>query len=399
MKATRSTNGRYLLACLVLGVLALEPARAAEPSPTGDLAVPAEPLPQRHELVAHLLTFTPGVRIRLPSNVETSPYPVQPLVNGSHLLLGPGDYATLLCPNKLTLRIDRSEVLLAGLCAVRGGEVRAGSTREAHTLLDPSRARLFAVQGDTTVALVNPRGHDPAKPLLLQPRATRLLDGRPRFLWQDVDEPIEVELIFDTNTRITWTLTPDDIHCQRRPPSAATAQPALLCEWQWPQQELPLEPGRYTVQLRTKGKTSADWRESPNQTWLEIQPTDIATHHREELDHAAPPEASPATRNFLRAAQAAQHQLWSEAIEALETGLEIEQTAEALVSLGDLYLQTALPHLAEAAYAAALTAQGSDEAKEAARCGLGRLGVGKEKSEQSDRTRSYHESLDSWPHQ
>jgi hypothetical protein len=187
-----------------------------------------------------------------------------------------------------------------------------------------------------------PEDEDVTIPMLLEPRNTAVLDGRPDLRWTRVKGATEylVEMIGEVSFRARFDA--GDVSCAQAPGWGDRE----VCWISYPQSAPELPPGTlsYLSIAARRGIASPWYRESAHRRVQRLPAAQVA-ELRARLDVLAAP--GEITRQLLEANVYAEEGLLKDAL-AVYRGLALQDIPEVFVTLGDIYLETGL--LAPAAW-------------------------------------------------
>jgi hypothetical protein len=293
---------------------------------------------------------------------------LQALDEGARLHLPAGSRIRLFCSAGTYLELDRDAVLTAELC--RGGRPLPG---DSAALLRPQAGRLRTV-GRSLELVGDLRGELGDAPVLLFPRNTRVLDGRPALGWTEVDGAAAYEVrLTGGGLREIAHLPAGKVWCGVQQRAGLTLR---TCGLAWPA-EWPELPAGTDFQLAVRAvRSTGPWLDLQEVSRLQVLPPAEAEGLRTRLCEIAGLEIDPLTRLLLLAGTAAGAGLLAEAATAYEEAAARTGPAgapEIAATLGEVYRAAGLYELAAAAYRRAQGAGAGTPAHAAAQLGLARL--------------------------
>lgn len=350
----------------------------------------ASSVAQASELTAVLVEVEGMVTVTQHSSPSASRFLSRPLVRralplqvvrlGDALRVPAGARVGLVCST------DRWVLLLSGKGERRLDDkvCSAGQTLPpgVYRSLAPEAGRLRSVRGAIVLErqIRRPEDEDGRIPLLLEPRDTAVLDGRPAIRWTRVKEATDylIEVTGDVSFRAHFDAS--DVACGSSPGWGESE----ICSVRYPESSPELPPGAvvHLAVAARRGIANPWYRESDNRRVGRL-PAAQAAEVRARLRLLADLPVGEMARQLLAADLYAGEGLLANALDSYrEAGLrllpEVEggvswRAAEILVTLGDTYFATGLLAPAAWSYEMALRVSKRPLIMAAAGFGLGHV--------------------------
>jgi hypothetical protein len=278
-----------------------------------------------------------------------TPRPLDTLPAGSTLVLDAGERIELLCSTDhlVTLEGPARERLDGALC--KRGERQPASTFRG---VSPRRGRLVEV-GDVLALEMTTRADDTrAVPVLLSPRNTAVLDPSPELVWTATPGAIEYRVRVTGAPPIgqqTLTVEPPEAGCG----AARDDWPGVeVCHVPW--SDLGGSSGIPTagvyVDVGSRFALGAPVREEERSPRVWGLASDESAAVSTRLADRSSAARSPLLRAVLAARALAASELYDGARRELLRALALGDAPALRVTLGDLYMKTALPEWAAESY-------------------------------------------------
>lgn len=292
---------------------------------------------------------------------------LQALKMGDEVHLPLGAQAGLVCSTDrwIALAGGRDQPLTQQLCRA-GRPLPPGTYRR----LAPAAGRLrypglaAVLEGETR----RPEDDDFAIPLLVSPRQTAVLDGRPEIRWRPIPEAVEYEIELTGRNPFQLRLDAAQVPCNER------WGDLVLCALPYPgrEKELPAEEVSFlSVGARSEFLGVLRKESKPNR--VRRLPTAQAAGVRAELARLEELPLGSASRELLAADLYVRQGLMGEAIAAYQRSLALRDAPEVRVTLADLYLMVGLLRLAAHGYQRARDESSDGAVAAGAELGLGRV--------------------------
>jgi hypothetical protein len=207
-------------------------------------------------------------------------------------------------------------------------------------------------------------------PILLSPRNTALLEGRPEIVWTAVEgaTDYEVEAIGSVAFRIPLRLK--QVSCG--PSSEWDGRE--VCSIAFPPSAPDIPPGAsVTISVGARRGIASPLRREPEPSRIHRLPAETGEELRARLNGMAGLQAEEATLRVLEGNLYAENKAYASAMKAYREALSIRESPEVRVTLGDTYLAIGLLSPADRSYREAMVSGASPEAHAAAELGLGRI--------------------------
>jgi len=349
---------RSLLCFAIAG--ALEAPAGARPEPLtavlvevqGDVTI-AEPAPR--------IQGGPGLELVRRARA------LQALKMGDEVHLPPGSQAGLVCSTDrwIALAGGRDQLLTAQLCRA-GRPLPPGTYRR----LAPTVGRLChlglaaILEGNTR----RPEDDDFAIPLLVSPRRTAVLDGRPAIRWRPIPEAVEYEIELTGRYPFQLRLDAAQIPCDER------WGDLVVCVLPYPGREKELPAGEVSfLSVGARSELLGVLRKESKPNRVRRLPTAQAAGVRAELARLEELPLGSASRELLAADLYVRQGLMGEAIAAYQRSLALRDAPEVRVTLADVYLMVGLLRLAAHGYQRARDESSDGAVAAGAELGLGRV--------------------------
>lgn len=286
---------------------------------------------------------------------------------GDELHVPPAAVAGLVCST------DRW-VELAGGGYVRLTEAlcRAGRPLAAgiYHRLAPAAGRMRSLKGVLVLEGAT-RGDEAAGhavPVLVSPRNTAILAGRPEITWTEVPGASEYLVELTGPTRFAMVLDAARVACGERRHGLA------LCSTAYPADAGDLPAGTLSfLGVGARSDFTARFRQEAEPGRIERMRDDRAKVLGARLERLQALPLDTATRRLLEAELYAGQGLFAEAIAAYRQTLALVDSPEVRITLGDAYLATGLLRMAARTYHEALDSSPRGVIRGAAAMGLGRI--------------------------
>jgi hypothetical protein len=279
---------------------------------------------------------------------------LQVLRSGDALHIPQGAHVGFMCStDRWIVLTGKTECRLdANLCA-RGKPFPPGTYRS----LAPEAGRLRSVRG-AMVLERGIRGVDSEKltgPVLLYPRNTSILDGRPTLRWTRIEDTTEYLIDVRGDVSFQRRLDANEVPCSPSP----EVDGAEVCSVPYPDSapELP-SGGGVTLSIMTRQGFSSSWRGDSSAVSVRRLPAEHAAEIRAQLDALRKIELGDFWRRLLAADLQLNEGLIADALSTYREALELQDLPEIRVTLGDVYLELGLLSLAEKSYRVASDAEG-----------------------------------------
>lgn len=310
------------------------------------------------EIVA---TFEPaGTRAELSESSVPRPLRrLQQLPEGAEIRLPPDSELGLVCANDRYLHLQGSASDGSPrIWVVRRSNCDGGTPLSpgAFKSLQPSLGRLVQIgKVHALERLTRSDLLDPLVPVVIHPRNTSLLEGRPRIAWTATPGAIEYEVLTVGAVAFRFQLDAAEVDCPTDP--LGSERPVCSIPWPTDHPELPADEDVFLTvgsrsglarPLRTDDAQPNRIRRLTRETAEEVL-SRIREIHRLPLDAAS--------QHLLAGRIYAQADLFADAIRAYRSMPE-PQPPELWVTVGDLYLETDLPAMAYESYQRALQCLG-----------------------------------------
>ncbi len=292
---------------------------------------------------------------------------LQALKAGDEVHLPPGAQAGLVCSTDrwIALAGGRDQLLTPQLCRA-GRPLPPGTYRR----LAPAAGRLChlglaaILEGETR----RPEDDDFAVPVLVSPRQTAVLDGRPAIRWRPIPETVEYEIELTGRNPFKLRLDAAQVPCDER------WGDLVVCALAYPGPEKELPAGEVSfLSVGARRELLGALRKENKPSRVRRLPTAKAAGVRAELARLGELPLDSASRELLAADLYVRQGLLGEAITAYQRALALRDAPEVRVTLADTYLEVGLLRLAARGYQQARD-ESSDGAVEAgAELGLGRV--------------------------
>ncbi len=292
---------------------------------------------------------------------------LQILKVGDEIHLPPGAGVGLVCSTDRWVKLVEGEErrLTEHLC--RTGKLLPPGT---FWRLAPAGGRMRSLKG-VLILEGEARGSDEADvraPLLLSPRNSSVLDGRPTILWTPIPDATEYEVELTGAVRFRIRLQAAEVSCGESwgdlavcslpyPAEARELPPGAVSFLSVGARRGPIAPLHKEIELSRVRRLSVD-----NGKTLRAH---VAGLRSLPLDRAA--------RRLLEADLYAREGLLADAISAYREALALGDAPEVRVTLGDAYLKSGLFRLAARSYRELLDRNGDAAVRAAAELGLGRI--------------------------
>jgi hypothetical protein len=308
----------------------------------------------------------------LPRQAGGQARPFQPLRPGANLHLASNANVTVVCYNDRSFRATGpTTVSVTDRRCRTGTPLRSGSASSVR----PDDGRV-AVYGGSLIWVEPPRENEADYgriPIILSPRNTGLLELEPTLQWVAVGGAVEYVISLSGPTPFEdITLDADDLSCV----DDARTAPNRMCSLPWPVSTWTLDRGQtYFLTVSACTGVAAPLRPS-EKSRLQTLASDEATQVQGVATDIQGLDLDPVTQDVLLAGLHVEHGLYDRAIRAYERALDVQPAPVLYVTLGDIYREIELHHLAFNAYQNALDllAQVEDEAvRAAAEFGIGQV--------------------------
>lgn len=299
--------------------------------------------------------------------------PGQVLAAGATVRVPAGAQVGLICSTERWIDLaGESDWQLTEAACQQGHELLPGTYRG----MAPKPGEILVFEGSKVLeAQTKEKEVDYGRiPVILNPRNTSLLGLTPELRWVEVGDAIEYVLALSGVSPFEEiTVDAGELTCVDHP----LAAPNRICSLPWPASEWPLEQGqRYFLTVAARTGIAADLRSSEKSA-LRTLAGDAAGEVEAAVAEVKALNLDAVTLDLWLAGLYAEHELYGDAIAALERVLETQPAPVLHVALGNGYSEIALYRWAFDAYhrALALLSEGKDDlaVRAAAEFGIGRV--------------------------
>ena len=278
--------------------------------------------------------------------------------------------AALVCSTEHFIQLEGTPLWIVTEAACRQGQPLAVGTYRA---VLPQVGRVVIL--DKFFVLQPPRGRETAStddvPVLLSPRHTALMEPRPLLQWTQVPQAIEYEITLTGHPAFTHRLRASEVTCQAEGLGSGTLS---VCSTPFPPDRPELVPGSPAF-LRVEARLSLTTQppSAPEGVRLDLLTPEQRAKVTDERARLATVPVDDTTRQLLMARLFAKHKLYADALATSLALLQQQESPEAYVMVGDLYLMTKLYPLALQNYHAARALSERPEIQAATAFGIGRV--------------------------
>lgn len=269
---------------------------------------------------------------------------LQVIPGGATITIAAGGAAALVCSTHHQILLDdRSEWSLTRDACSKGRVLSPDSYRR----LAPRGGRLRH-DGAILVVERSSRGgaSDPLTPVLLSPRNTAVLGGRPLLRWTAVAGAVEYQIVLQGDASFIERVPAEAITCT---PDPAWGD-ARVCVKDYPEGQPELATGgSYSLAIGARVDGASPQAVPTGEAVWRLTGT-RASEIQEAARKIRLLPLAEAARQAMLAGVYMENELLADAITAYRRALELEPAAELRVSLGDAYLASGLPDLAVDCY-------------------------------------------------
>lgn len=286
---------------------------------------------------------------------------------GDKVHLPRGAAVGLVCSNDRWIEITgpREQRLTERLCLV-GKALPPGTYRR----LAPAAGRMRSL-GLAQILAGETRGledEDFAVPVLVSPRHTAVLDGRPTFRWTPISGAVEYEIEITGRVQFRFRLKAKQASCGER------WGDTVVCSLPYPGQEQELPPGEVSfLSVGARRDLAGTWRKESKPSRVQRLPAMRAAEVQAELGRLRGLPLDHAAREILAADLYARKGLLADAIAAYQRTMALRDAAALQVTLADAYLRTGLLRMAARGYQNARDGSSDRAVQAGAELGLGEV--------------------------
>lgn len=291
----------------------------------------------------------------------------QVVSGGDEIRVPAGAGAVLVCST------DRAVMLTAGERRLDEGLCRTGIplTAGAYQALAPWGGRLRSLDG---ALLLERRTRSPetagdeekASPVLLYPRNTMVLDGRPEIAWTQVEDAASYQVRMSGDVSFSISLPAEQIRC-----GTATDAGRSVCSMPYPASQPELAPGDSVLLEVSASRSGSLLPGEQGPFWIQRLPARQAADLSSRTKALAALPMDETARMLLQADLDVENRFYAGAIDLYRQVLRQRDLPEIRVTLGNAYLVVGLISRAASIFGDVLGTNLGGAVRAAATVGLG----------------------------